>query len=108
VSRGVYAAVQIATDEGPVECVTASVILDRLAPDVSRETLRNWRRARSGDRAPLLCPVTDPAGVPVRVSGEYVYAWPQVVQAEHATRTERRGRPRKTANPCIPGPEWAN
>ncbi len=76
-----------------VEYVTTGTACARLAPDVTAETLRNWYAPRGG-RAPLVRLLRDPDGQPVRLGREYLVCWPDVVEAELATRLEPGGRPR--------------
>lgn len=79
-----------------VELVPGSEVCERLAPDVTRETLRNWTRPH-GARPPALQPVSGPRGEPIVVDGEYWYRWPDVVEVERSCRREPRGRPRQRA-----------
>lgn len=76
-----------------IEFLRTSEVCQRLAPDVGPETLRNWYAPR-GRAQQRLKPVCDPDGRPVRLDGEYLFAWPEVVEAEHAARTARTGRRR--------------
>ncbi|WP_018807376.1 hypothetical protein [Salinispora arenicola] len=80
---------------GGQEFVTSGEVVARLAPDVTKETLRNWTRPQGG-RRPKLRPCLDPnTGQPVTVDGEYVFVWREVRQVERDVRG--RGRPRAGA-----------
>lgn len=86
---------------GGVEYVKTSEVYDRLAPDVGPETLRNWTRprpVRGRVDPPLVVPLADAAGRRVRLDGELVVPWPQVVEAEYRTRSAKVGR-RRAGNP---------
>lgn len=74
-----------------LEYVTTGQACARLAPDVGRETLRNWYAPRKGP--PRVRVLRDLDGRPVKLNGEVVVCWPDVVEAEHATR-QRARRPR--------------
>jgi len=81
---------------GGVEYVTTSEACERLAPDVTPETMRNWYAPR-GQARPLLQVARDRQGVPLRLGGQYVFAWADVVEAEYQARTAGAGRPRARA-----------
>lgn len=74
-----------------LEYVSTGQACERLAPDVRPETLRNWYAPRAG--APRVRVLRDPSGRPVRLRRQLLVCWPDVVEAEHATRARAR-RPR--------------
>ncbi len=76
-----------------LEYVTTGEACERLAPDVTTETLRNWYAPRGG-RPPSVRLLRDPDGRPVRLGREYLVCWPDVVEAELTARLEPGGRPR--------------
>jgi hypothetical protein len=78
--------------------VSTGEACERLAPDVGPETLRNWYAPRGGQPARVRV-LRDERGVPVRIGREYVVAWADVVEAEHAGRTAPQGRPRLGMSP---------
>lgn len=75
-----------------VEYVTTRDAAERLAPDVTADVIRDWRRLG------LIHPVLDQFDRPVRMPSpwgpQYVYRWDEVVEAEHRTRTSPDGRKR--------------
>lgn len=83
------------TDEHGTELVTTGEACRRLAPDVHRQRLRDWKRRG------LLDVYRDRSGQAVRVPGrrglENVWRWPDVLAAERATRESGRGRTRAAA-----------
>jgi hypothetical protein len=80
-----------------VEWVTTSEAVERLAPDVGPETLRNWYAPRGG-RPSVVRLLRGADGRPLRVRRQYVLCWAEVVEAEHAARTTAAGgRPRTLA-----------
>ncbi|MBM0206660.1 hypothetical protein JNW90_29345 [Micromonospora sp. STR1s_5] len=80
-----------------VELVTSGEVVRRLAPDVTRETLRNWTRPQGGKPAKLR-PVPDPTtGQPAVLDGEHVFVWQEVREVERAISQKRRGRRRAGA-----------
>lgn len=78
-----------------VEWIPTGEACERLAPDVGPETLRNWYAPRDG-RAATVRVLRDPDGRPVRLRRQLLVCWPDVVEAEHAARTQAAGRPRGT------------
>lgn len=86
---------------GGDEYLRTSEVCERLAPDVTAPLLRRWA-SPNGGRPPLLSPVTDPDGDPVRLPGpsgqrENVWRWSEVLAVEHATRTTTRAGGRRRA-----------
>lgn len=75
-----------------VEWITTREACERLAPDVTPTTLRHWYR---DGRPPPVRLLRDPSGRPVRLRRQLLVCWPDVVEAEHATRTAGAGRPRR-------------
>jgi hypothetical protein len=73
-----------------VEWIPTGEACQRL--DLGPDTLRNWYAPRGGAR-PRVRLLLDVDGYPVRVDRQYLVAWPDVVEAEHATRLNPR-RPR--------------
>lgn len=77
-----------------VEWITTRDACRRLAPDVRPNTLRNWYAPRDAS-TPRVRLLRDPTGRPVRWRRQYLVAWEDVVEAEHATRSNPAGRPRR-------------
>ena len=76
------------------EWVTTGEAVERLGPEVSYETLRNWYAPRGG-RPPRVRLLRNPAGLPVRQRGQVLLCWADAVEAERATRLRPAGRPRQ-------------
>lgn len=74
-----------------VEYVPSGEACDRLGVGVT--TLRHWYHPRAGEPARVRL-LRDPDGRPVRLHRQVMVCWPDAVEAEYATRSTARGRPR--------------